>query len=161
MKIKLILLLAISSIAAGTSFGQDLARSITDLGKMAGCWERENKAASLYVNEQWMIPAGNTMIGMGRTVKNGITTEYEYMRIEQRGIDLFFISKPKANPSETEFKLTSMQPGLFVFENPTHDFPQKIIYRLTDAKRLDARIEGTINGKQTKIDFPFVRGTCN
>ena len=34
-----------------------------------------------------------------------------------------------------------------VFENPTHDFPQRIIY-WKDGADLRARIEGTQNGKE-------------
>jgi hypothetical protein len=46
-----------------------------------------------------------------------------------------------------------------VFENPAHDFPQRIRYRASGAA-LQARIEGTMNGKTRGIDFPYTRTNC-
>jgi len=43
-----------------------------------------------------------------------------------------------------------------VFENPRHDFPQRVIYSKTDAG-LTARIEGTMNGKSRGVDFLYAR----
>jgi hypothetical protein len=45
-----------------------------------------------------------------------------------------------------------------VFENPSHDFPQRVIYRKVPDGLL-ARIEGVINGKPRGEDYPFKR--CN
>ena len=42
-----------------------------------------------------------------------------------------------------------------VFENPTHDFPQRIIYRKGADRSVTARIEGVIDGKARGVDFPF------
>ena len=47
-----------------------------------------------------------------------------------------------------------------VFENPTHDFPQRVIYRLDDAGVLRARIEGLVAGKPRAEDFPMRRVRC-
>ena len=42
-----------------------------------------------------------------------------------------------------------------VFENPQHDFPQRIIYTLKDGGRLTAAIEGTKNGKTRRVDLNY------
>jgi len=47
-----------------------------------------------------------------------------------------------------------------IFENPDHDFPQRIIYRLLSDEDLLGRIEGTINGKARAVDFPMKRTEC-
>jgi hypothetical protein len=44
-----------------------------------------------------------------------------------------------------------------VFENKTHDFPQKITYQFTSDDVMLATIEGTMNGKTEKIDFKYSR----
>lgn len=132
---------------------------IEDLNWLAGCWERSDKAKNLLVSEQWMKPAGTSIIGMGRTVRNGKTVDYEFMRIEQREDGLFFVAKPKANPVETSFKLKSSSPNEVVFENPEHDFPQRVIYKF-NGKTLTGRIEGMQNGKSMGIDFPFEKVKC-
>ena len=107
----------------------------------------------------WMKPAGNLMMGTGRTVKGGRTVDFEFLRIEQRADAIFYIAKPKANAEETPFKLKTLTGNEFVFENIEHDFPQRIIYRL-NGNSMVARIEGTQNGKFMGIDFPSTRTTC-
>ena len=100
------------------------------------------------------------MLGMGRTVADGRTVDYEFMRFEQRGTDVIFVSRPRANKEDTEFKMISLTPTEAVFENPTHDFPQRVVYRLTKDGNISPRIEGTVNGKAKAIDFPMVRAAC-
>jgi hypothetical protein len=41
-----------------------------------------------------------------------------------------------------------------VFENPTHDFPQRVIYE-RDGDALKARIEGSVAGEQESMDWTF------
>jgi hypothetical protein len=100
------------------------------------------------------------MIGMGRTVRGGKTADWEFMRIEQVGDDLIFFAKPKANKEETPFKMVRIAESEVVFEDPAHDFPQKVTYRLTKSGSLAPSIEGMINGKPKKIDFPMQRVEC-
>jgi hypothetical protein len=45
----------------------------------------------------------------------------------------------------------------WTFENPEHDFPQRIIYRLETGDALYARVEGTENGKFNKEEFYLKR----
>ena len=47
-----------------------------------------------------------------------------------------------------------------VFENPDHDFPQRIIYRLGDNGALLGRIEGNSEGQEVAVDFPMTRTKC-
>ncbi len=146
--------------AAGIAVGQkNSVTAISDLDGMAGCWERNDKAKSLLVSEQWMKPAGTSILGMGRTVKKGKTVDYEYMRIEQRADGIYFVSKPKANTEETAFKLIRSTLSEVVFENAEHDFPQRVIYKLKGSK-MTGRIEGNENGKFLGIDFPMTRAKC-
>ncbi len=42
-----------------------------------------------------------------------------------------------------------------VFENPQHDFPQRILYRKNPDGTLHARAEGERNGKLSGQDFHF------
>ena len=133
--------------------------SIESFASMAGCWERTDKSGTLF-SEMWTKPAGNSMMGTGRTVKGGKTVDFEFLRIEQRADGIFYIAKPKANADETPFKLKPKIGNEFVFENLDHDFPQRIIYKLNKDSMV-ARIEGTQNGKSMGIDFPSTRVACN
>ncbi|MBK9423718.1 MAG: hypothetical protein IPN54_06270 [Bacteroidetes bacterium] len=48
------------------------------------------------------------------------------------------------------FKLITSEAGVFVFENPTHDFPTKITYKTDQKNKLSASISGKINGEEKK-----------
>ena len=47
-----------------------------------------------------------------------------------------------------------------IFENPAHDFPQRIIYRRRGADSLLARVEGMRGGRLRGLDFPYRRVPC-
>jgi hypothetical protein len=132
---------------------------LNSFSALAGCWERTDKSGSV-ISEMWMKPAGTAMLGIGRTVKNGRTTDYEFMRIEQQADGLYYVARPKANTTETAFKLKTSSGSELMFENPEHDFPQRIIYKIT-RNALAARIEGTRNGKSMGFDFNMDRVNCN
>ena len=143
----------------GSAVGQKKITTIADLGRMAGCWERRDPKKEMLVSEQWMSPAGTSILGMGRTVKKEKTVDYEFMRIEQREDGLYFVAQPKANAVETAFKLLRSSNNEIVFENKDHDFPQRVIYKLS-GRALTGRIEGISNSRSIAIDFPMNRVEC-
>ena len=108
-----------------------------------------------------MAPAGGSMLGMSRTVADGLTLEFEFMRIAQEESgDVFFIAKPSGQ-KEARFKLIKADAREVVFENPAHDFPQRVIYRLGDGGSLLGRIEGVSKGTEKSADFPMKRVPCD
>ncbi len=103
--------------------------------------------------EHWEKVNDDLFIGGSETVKNRDTLFAEKLKIERTGDDIFYIADVKHNPGPVKFKLTSYTETSAVFENPLHDFPQKIIYMLEEGK-LHASIEGPgKEGKWHKIDF--------
>jgi len=139
--------------------GQVPRRSLANLAWMAGCWESRDEVKHLFLSEQWMKPAGGIMLGIGRTVKSGKAVDFEFMRIEQQGADMFYIARPKENKEDTSFMLVKWGVNAATFENPAHDFPQRILYSLRKGG-LFARIEGKNNGKPMGIDFPMKKVQC-
>lgn len=136
---------------------QDRQPTINDFARLTGCWE--NNAGAKQRDEIWSKPSGGMMLGIGRVVVNGKTTEYEFMRIHQEEDGLYFTAQD-AQQSATSFKLISLRDNVATFENPEHDFPQRIIYVLKSTATLKARIEGAIEGKQHSVDYSFRRATC-
>jgi hypothetical protein len=132
---------------------------LSDLKWMVGCWAQDGQDPGSV--ELWIAPVGGSMLGMNRTVTDGRTVAFEYLRIVERedgGITLV------ASPSGQEtarFQLVSMSEREVTFENPDHDFPQRIIYRLIDRSRLHGRIEGLIDGEERSADFPMTRMQCD
>lgn len=133
------------------------ASSASDLAWLAGCWEL-NRGARRTV-EQWMVPDGGIMLGMSRTVAAGKAIEHEFMIIRERNGTLEYVAKPSGQ-AEAIFSAVRVEPREVVFDNPTHDFPQRIVYRRTDDGGLVARIEGAIDGKARRVEFPYRAATC-
>jgi hypothetical protein len=144
--------------SARQSQAQQAAKpTVQALSWISGCWE--NTRGKRYNEEHWMKAAGNTMLGMSRTINDGRTREFEFLRIHEDKGDIYYTSKPSGQP-EASFKLISWKENEAVFENPTHDFPQRIIYR-RNGDAMQARIEGKMNGQERGVDFPFTRAKCD
>lgn len=106
-----------------------------------------------------MAPSGDGMLGMSRTVAKGRIAEHEFLQIRVQDGRVVYIAKPSGQPEAT-FTAAKIGPREVVFENPAHDFPQRIIYRLQADGGIAARIEGMREGKVRGIDFPMKRVTC-
>lgn len=148
------LLIALLTFACGAATAQEVTAD--KLGWMSGCWAASGGEAGS--GEQWMTPAGGTLMGMSRTVRNGKTVAWEALHIRDVDGKLAYVAKPHNQP-EAAFKLASLDGQHAVFENPQHDFPQRIIYK-RDGDQLHARIEGTMKGKNKGIDFPLQKTAC-
>ncbi|MBL8207469.1 MAG: hypothetical protein JNM09_24770 [Blastocatellia bacterium] len=136
---------------------EDRQPTVYDFAWMTGCWE--NTAGKRQRDETWSKPNGGTLLGIGRAVVDGKTTEYEFMRIHQEADGIYFTAQPSGQ-AQASFKLITLRDNMATFENPKHDFPQRVIYALNADGSLQARIEGVMNGKQRGIDFPFKRTNC-
>jgi hypothetical protein len=127
------------------------------LSWLAGCWRQESP--SRVVEEMWMAPAGDGMLGAGRTVARGRIVDHEFLQIRAQNGRLVYIAKPAGQPEAT-FTASTVGEKEVVFENPAHDFPQRVIYRLRDDGSLLARIEGKEKGQARGVDFPMQRAAC-
>jgi hypothetical protein len=148
-------LLMIGVVSAASAPEPD---TVEDLGWLAGCWATIGGEDGS--GEQWTRPAGGTMLGVNRTVKNSGTVAYEFMQIRETGDNrIEFFARPSGQAGAT-FVLMKLSEGEAVFENSGHNFPQRIIYRLNSEGDLGARIEGEVKGRFSAVDFPFKRVDC-
>jgi len=131
---------------------------LPDIDWMTGCWAAVGQDPGSV--EQWSSPAGGTMIGFNRVIKDGKTVAFEFLRIVDEGDVVVLIASPSGQET-ARFKLVEVTDSSVSFENPEHDFPQTIIYRLDDDGNLVGRIEGTINGAPRSADFPMTRTSCD
>ncbi len=146
-------------IVSCTMWLQEPFAHINSLEWLGGCWEG-SFANGRTVSEQWIKPSGGMMLGTSRTVRNGKSVAFEFIRIEQSDDgSIRYIAHPSGQ-SETVFLLVKTERRQVIFENPTHDFPQRIFYTLITPDSLIARIEGTVNGKVRSSDFPYRRVHC-
>lgn len=136
------------------------ASPLARLAWLAGCWAADGGEPGSV--EQWMAPAGGAMLGMSRTVRGGRVAEHEFLQIRTDAAGaLEYVAKPSGQPG-ARFALVRLTDTEAVFENPGHDFPQRIVYAQAGPGRLAARIEGSRGGGPLKvIAFPMTRTVCD
>ena len=126
---------------------------------ISGCWASDDGKER--IEESWMKPAGQSMIGMSRTVAGGRTVFTEYLQIREANGQIAYIVSLGMGAKPVAFKLIKSSDNEVVFENLEHDFPQRIIYRRQSADALFARIEGQEKGVNKAMDFPYKRSKCD
>ena len=96
---------------------------LSDLSWMSGCWAHEHGDTK----EVWSEPEGELMFGYGVSKKDGKVRFFEELRIEARDGSAVYIASPNGGPS-TSFTETDRTGLSVTFDNPDHDFPQRIEY---------------------------------
>ena len=133
---------------------------VESLAWLTGCWSRTD--AEMGSGEQWTAPAGGTMLGVSRTVREGRTVEYEFVVIRAAPDGAPVYHAHPSGQASAEFRLASAGDREAVFENPAHDFPRRVGYRLArDDTTLTAWIEGLRDGATRRIEFPMRRMSCD
>ncbi|MEM5516732.1 DUF6265 family protein [Henriciella sp. AS95] len=110
-----------ATILASTACASPVARAPLDW--MSGCWAHEHGDTK----EVWSEPEGELMFGYGVSKRDDRVVFFEELRIEEREDGAVYIASPNGGPS-TEFTETERTGLSIVFENPDHDFPQRIEY---------------------------------
>ena len=84
--------------------------------------------------ETWIKLSPTTYDGIGQTVikNDNKITFTESLRIIEMSGEVFYLAKVSHNEFPISFKLTECSNNRAVFENATHDFPQKIVYQLSE-----------------------------
>ena len=143
-------------LAAAYSLTAAAAGGVERISWLQGCWE--SVSGDRVIEEHWSAPRAGSMLSIGRTVRGTALVEYEFVIVRERGEQLVYIAHPSGQPS-AEFLSTTLSPESVVFENPQHDYPQRVGYRRNGAA-LDAWIDGVLNGESRTIDFHYRRAAC-
>ena len=130
---------------------------IATLSWLTGCLEMRTE--NRVVEEQRMAERGGTMLGMGRTVGARGLADYELTLIKTDSGRLVFEAHPNGQPTAT-FRARVATGDSVIFEAPEHDFPQHVGYRRLGPDSVLAWVEGTMNGKRRRIEFPYRRVPC-
>ena len=145
-------------------FGQSSYAQINDCLKkfswLSGTWKMEDKESVLV--EEWTAGGSGSIKCRSYEVKGNDTTLIERATISCiAGKQVFtyypVINSPGENIMPVTFALISEDNNTFVFENPEHDFPQRVVYQNVNADECHAWIEGKDKGKENKIDFFYKR----
>lgn len=116
-----------------------------------------NSSAEGTVCEFWNLTNDSTWSGNGYFIKEKDTLSKEILSLELRMGKLFYI--PSVNNQNgglpVSFKEKTLSDSLIVFENPEHDFPQFITYRLIRSDSIVAEISGKIKGEAQSQVFAY------
>ena len=128
---------------------------LTGLTWLVGSWVRASEES--LSEEHWMPPRGSVMLGTSLEVERGRMVFFEYLRIEAQPDGVYYFASPQGRQPPTAFKMIECEPHRVVFENPAHDFPQRIAYWLDEGGSLHARIEGRENGQTRSSEWEWQR----
>lgn len=140
--------LAICSVLCFSSAaGAEDCHSLRAVGWFLGEWEAS--VGGVVIREHWNQISQATFEGesVTRSQASDDVVNYESLRLVSMSDSVFYIAKVTENELAVPFRLTQCSAGLAVFENPLHDAPQRLIYRLLektapDGPDLEVRLEG-------------------
>lgn len=131
------------------SVAPDPDEPLASLAWLAGTWVSDDSEGPSTV-EHWLVPEGGSMLGVNRAAQDGRTVFFEYLRIEAQPEGVAYLASPRGKSPPTRFAATASGPGFITFENPEHDFPQRIEYR-REGDGLHMEVSGTVDGA-TKVE---------
>lgn len=119
---------------------------------LLGDWE--DRRQDRVISESWQRISDRTFEGKGKTysIARELVVNDEVLRIVSMQDDVFFIAKVRNNEFPVAFKLTSCADRRLIFENPDHDFPNKIIYRREQEDEIKVRVSGD-SGEQFTLHY--------
>ncbi|MCA9284457.1 MAG: hypothetical protein KDA22_04535 [Phycisphaerales bacterium] len=127
--------------------------AIGDLAWLGGAWiGTRGTGGTTSIEERWSPPLGGAMLGVSRTVARERMRAFEYLRVVERDGGLVYIAQPGGRTA-TEFVLTELGDTHAVFENPRHDFPQRIVYERSAEGGLSASIGFAKGGRPQRFEF--------
>ncbi|SHF33058.1 hypothetical protein SAMN04487965_1954 [Microbulbifer donghaiensis] len=126
--------------------------SLDDLQWLLGSWHYQD--ASKQMMERWQRVSAHTFEGIGasETENSGGDRDIEILRLTEMSGEIFYLAKVSHNALPVAFKMTACRDNEAVFENPEHDFPSRLEYRLLDPNRLRVSVAGT-KGKRFILNF--------
>ncbi|GGB85939.1 hypothetical protein GCM10007424_27500 [Flavobacterium suaedae] len=131
---------------------------IKEFDWLVGHWEGHSSENE--TTEVWEKQNDSTFTGYSFILSpNKDTIMSEEMILDQRGDSLHLVinARNQNNDKPVAFTLTGFAANKYIFENPDHDFPTRIIYNKIAEDSLLAEISGQNEGRTTIIEFPMVK----
>lgn len=146
----LMLLLAVVSCKKAETVEKD---KIKTADWLLGAWE--NKSPNGVLTESWQKVNDSTFSATSYFIKEDDTLHSEKITLSQKGEMLLYSATVNGqnNDKAIDFGSTTETENKLVFENPSHDYPQKITYTKGANNTLTAEITGDLRGKKTTERF--------
>ncbi|MCB9676225.1 MAG: hypothetical protein H6737_13975 [Alphaproteobacteria bacterium] len=114
---------------------------------MAGCWEADG------FSETWLGPVGGVLSGAALSRNRDGSASWEHLWVGPIDGQLAYVATPSGQ-ERTVFPATEVTDARAVFENPEHDFPQRITYENRDDVRA-VRVEARDGDEWRGFDLAF------
>lgn len=120
---------------------------------LLGNWENKSDDGDLL--ESWKKINDSIYDGESYFIKGKDTLHFEKIQMKQKGEALFYIATVKGqnNDKPVTFLHNDTIQKLLIFENPKHDFPQKIVYSQITKDSIVIEISGIQQGKPSSERF--------
>ena len=125
---------------------------------LIGNWESTSPDGTL--SENWQKVNDSTFNAESYFIKGKDTIHFESIVLSQKGDEaLAYIATVKGQNEgkPVAFSSTSETDNKLTFENPKHDYPQKITYTKGAKNTLTAEISGKLQGKLTTERFILIK----
>jgi hypothetical protein len=131
--------------------------ALTNFHWLNGKWQQITKAGIIF--ENWQLEADGSMTGSSGFIKGKDTMAGESILLVQKGNDVLYIPTVKGqnNDEPIPFTLSVSTADSFVFVNPGHDYPDKIVYKKFSDDSMVATISGKPGGKEQSEIFAMKR----
>ena len=126
--------------------------TLDTLNWMLGEWQQDGEKS--VTTETWTQLSAGTYEGLGltRSKSEDKITFVEALRLIEMTNEVFYLAKVSHNAFPIAFKLIKCSVSMAVFENTTHDFPQKIVYQVTnDGRSLAVTVSN--NERQFTVEY--------
>lgn len=152
--------LAVMLVLISTSFcfAQTGIKIPAELLNLTGTWFMNVKGGTLF--ETWRQTDSLSLWGSGFKVdEKGDTsfTESILITVKENKVTYIPSVSDQNEGKPVEFLMVNSKKKIFVFENKAHDFPQSIIYDMSETGKLNVVIEGKTKDGFQSIPFNFTR----
>jgi Domain of unknown function (DUF6265) len=130
------------------------SKTFKKLYTLVGTWRMNTKRGA--VCEEWKRVNKNYLQSKGYMIRGKDTILSEKIALTNTREGIFYTStvEDQNGKQPIAFKMTGSENNTFVFENPQHDFPRRIVYKLITADSLHAYIDdGTETGKRQNFYY--------
>ncbi len=146
-------------LATAQIYAEDVKPIFRELRALNGTWFMPTDRGDRL--EIWTIANDSTLVGKTVRIKpeTGDTVTLDLLRLEKRDTVITFITIARGqNKTEpVRYILTSAEYEGYIFENPEHDDPKKIKYRLLGNRELQINTEGQKGSRTVTNEYVFER----
>ena len=152
--LRVIAALASCVLILGCAHREPASRSKPTLDWMLGTWRTDGE--DRYTIESWTRGDDGRLRATSESFRNGQKVFEETLVVEVRADGVFLVASPQGQATHA-FRMGQATARSVMFEDPAHDYPQRIRYTLKGPDRLVAEIGGTVSGTERTSTWRYRR----